>query len=99
MLTEPGFNPSVNNMIIDPIAQISHGGSGVKYAVIIINNRSLRFHPDYIKKTSILKIQNHIRGLYKAAAKIQPKSDPEFGGHYHEVTITNEKLIWSAPTA
>lgn len=96
MITDQDSTPYVIRHIQEKDdVRFIYSGSGKRYAESIANNRAMRLHPDYLRKAPISKAQKHIRKLYKDSFQMQPKSNPEFGGHYHEVTITKGQTRWT----
>ena len=40
--------------------------------------------------------QQYVRSLYEEAESLQPRDQIEFGGDYHEITVTRDGAEWSA---
>jgi hypothetical protein len=97
MLTDHGAPHVIKHILDEDAVRIMHSGTGAKYAQSAINNPHLQYDPNQLKRASISKTQKYVRGVYRNASTLQPKSNPEFGGDYHEVTVTYDQLRWTIP--
>jgi hypothetical protein len=97
MLTDPNTPDVIKHIQDNDEVRIMHSGTGAKYAQSVIKNLHFPYNPNQLKNASISKAQKYVRGVFRNATIMQPKANPEFGGDYHEVTITQEQLKWTTP--
>ena len=71
-----------------------HCGDGAKYALSAITHGG-RYSVERLNKAPPTEAQTYVRALYKKADSLQPRDRIEFGGDYHEITITSGAAEWS----
>jgi len=76
------------------IPAVMHSGDGARYAKDAISHGG-RYSVDRLKKTSPTETQQYLRNLYKRAESLQLPDGIEFGGNYHEITVTPKDVKWS----
>ncbi len=76
------------------IPAVMHSGDGAAYATTAITHGG-RYSVDRLKKSAANETQQYVRSLYKKAESLQPRDQIEFGGDYHEITVTYDGAKWS----
>jgi hypothetical protein len=76
------------------IPAVVHSGEGARHVKTAIAHGG-RYSVDRLKKTSLKETQQYVRTLYKKAERLQPRDQIEFGGAYHEITVTPDRSQWS----
>jgi len=76
------------------IPAVMHSGDGARYAKTALSHGG-RYSVDRLKKTSLNETQQYVRTLYKKAEMLQPREGIEFGGDYHEITVTPDRAEWT----
>lgn len=76
------------------IPAVIHSGNGASFARKVISHGG-RYSVDRLNKSTLEMTQEYVRSLYKKAEKLQIQDRIEFGGNYHELTVTRDKVEWS----
>lgn len=97
MLTDQSTPRMIKHILDEDEVRIIHSGTGTEYAKRVIDDPHHQYNPNRLKRASISETQKYVRGIYRDASTLQPKSSPEFGGNYHEVTITRDQSRWAIP--
>lgn len=79
------------------IPAVIHSGDGTRYVTKVIRVHGGRYNVDQLKNATIKKTQGYVRALYRKAESRQPRDSREFGGMYHEITVTAEGCSWTVP--
>ena len=73
---------------------VMHSGDGARFAKTAISHGG-RYSVARLNKATASEIQQYIRTLYDKAESLQSHAAKEFGGHYHEVTVTADGARWT----
>ncbi len=96
---EKPTEPSITDLLKDKgIPEVIPSGKGAKYAKTAISHGS-RYSVDRLKKADLKKTQEYVRVLYRKSESLQPNGSIDFGGDYHEISVTPHGASWSVADA